>query len=133
MNPRKSALLRAVTSGEVSLKLQETARVLTQDPVDTVRLDALQLLENTEFEGKNFQVSWIGLVVLINGYNCLIDVGCLCTRMSVFIHWRFCLMVLLRRFFTYISIYTFLIIFKHIVVYHIRGAVHVGLVCVLLM
>jgi len=52
----KSALLRAVTSGEVSLKLQETARLLTQDPVDTVRLDALQLLENTDFEGKNFQV-----------------------------------------------------------------------------
>ena len=85
MNPRKSALLRAVTSGEVSLRLQETARVLTQDPVDTVRLDALQLLENTDFEGKNFPSV---LDRDSGGYHCLIDV-CFCTRITVFIHWSF--------------------------------------------
>ena len=119
MNPRKSALLRAVTSGEVSLKLQETARLLTQDPVDTVRLDALQLLENTDFEGKNFQVSWIGIVVVIIAW--LMDVFAL-VLISVFIHWSFCLMVLLRRLYTSYNLST------HIVVYHIRGAVHLGLV-----
>lgn len=119
MNPRKSALLRAVTSGEVSLRLQETARVLTQDPVDTVRLDALQLLENTDFEGKNFQVSWIGIVVVIIAWLMYVfALVLLCSFIGVFVWWSCCVDCIHH-------IYT---LSTHIVVYHIRGAVHLGLV-----